>query len=84
LSLFQGNENDLCSIDSNHVQQTYKGNCTLLAALMQIAIKEPQFIKNTITPKGQSKNNAQQIISNYVVTLYLSQKETTQVRKYKY
>ena len=77
LPLFEGNENDLCSIDSNDVQQTYKGNCTLLAALMQIAAKEPQFIKNAITPKGQSKNSTQQIISNYAVTLYLPQKETT-------
>jgi hypothetical protein len=74
LPLFEGGKEDFCSIDNNDVVQLQNGNCTLIAALMQIASKEPQLIKNAIQPKGKTTKK-EKTITNYAVTLYLPQKE---------
>ncbi|MCH2046887.1 MAG: C2 family cysteine protease [Saprospiraceae bacterium] len=66
---------DFCAVAPDDVQQEINGNCTLIAALMQIAAKEPALIKNAIKPQSKTKNKAQQEITNYAVTLYLPQED---------
>lgn len=74
LPVFEGNEEDFCQIASNDVEQLKNGNCTLIAALMQIASKEPKLIKKAIQPKGETTKKGK-VIKKYAVTLYLPQKD---------
>lgn len=74
LPVFEGSEEDFCQIAPNDAEQLKNGNCTLIAALMQIASKEPKLIKNAIQPKGETTKK-DKVIKKYAVTLYLPQKD---------